>query len=608
MTAVPDHQSSRAAAAADVKAFLSQPWLQVLLAWLLYVYLVNWDWPAAGIVFSDTDDGMRLQQVRDLLAGQSWFDLVQHRLDPDMPVPSHWSRLIDAPIAGLMALVAIFTSAQTAEKVVMLVWPPVTFLPALAALRLAAVRLSGPERAGWAGPVALFIGLTCMAVNWQFAPLRIDHHNVQLALGAGLMAALLGQGRKASAQTAGAICGLMLAIAFETLPLVVIAALCIAWRYATDPDARDEAALFGLSLAGVTTALFFATTPVSRYGVATCDALSVSMAGPAVAGGLALAGLSRLAGDNRFLRWGGLLAVAAGCLAFFAWIEPACLRGPFAQIDPAIRSIWLDHVGEVQPIWNVWKDSRLHVFLATTHVALALLLAPLVVKAAPGPSRAPALALVAAVLVSTVIGLLQIRQMGYANLLTVPLLASSAALLCASQARAGRSALLAAMGCSLLFSNFTLGVLLTAFPQVQGEGEAQKAKDLGQRNLCFDSRIYAPLAGEPRGLVLNGVESGPFLLLQTPHTVMSAPYHRNSHGMLAAHRILTATPADARRLMREAQVDMVALCAHSGSFRLVRDESKGGLAAALARGDVPDWLEPIAVTPDLMAYRVRPGP
>ena len=30
----------------------------------------------------DPDSTMRLVQVRDLLAGQGWFDLVQHRLAP----------------------------------------------------------------------------------------------------------------------------------------------------------------------------------------------------------------------------------------------------------------------------------------------------------------------------------------------------------------------------------------------------------------------------------------------------------------------------------------------------------------------------------------------
>src|SRR5690349_7387974 len=49
-----------------------------------------------------TDDAMRLVEVRDLLAGQSWFDLVQHRLDPPAGSPMHWSRLIDAPLAAMI--------------------------------------------------------------------------------------------------------------------------------------------------------------------------------------------------------------------------------------------------------------------------------------------------------------------------------------------------------------------------------------------------------------------------------------------------------------------------------------------------------------------------
>jgi hypothetical protein len=38
-----------------------------------------------------TDDAMRLVEVRDLLAGQAWFDLTQHRLDPPQGSLMHWS-------------------------------------------------------------------------------------------------------------------------------------------------------------------------------------------------------------------------------------------------------------------------------------------------------------------------------------------------------------------------------------------------------------------------------------------------------------------------------------------------------------------------------------
>src|SRR3954452_14790108 len=43
--------------------------------------------------FIDTDDAMRLVQVRDLLAGQSWFDLTATRLDPPGTL-MHWSRVV----------------------------------------------------------------------------------------------------------------------------------------------------------------------------------------------------------------------------------------------------------------------------------------------------------------------------------------------------------------------------------------------------------------------------------------------------------------------------------------------------------------------------------
>src|SRR5471030_1731840 len=51
-----------------------------------------------------TDDAMRLTEVRDLLAGQSWFDLTQWRMNAPFGLPMHWSRLIDAPIASLILL------------------------------------------------------------------------------------------------------------------------------------------------------------------------------------------------------------------------------------------------------------------------------------------------------------------------------------------------------------------------------------------------------------------------------------------------------------------------------------------------------------------------
>ena len=90
----------------------------------LIAIVVNW--PAiVALDLSDTDDAMRMAQVRDLLAGQSWWDLKQYRVNPaGGGVLMHWSRIVDAPLAlGLLVLEPLFGQVM-AERIVMTVWPP----------------------------------------------------------------------------------------------------------------------------------------------------------------------------------------------------------------------------------------------------------------------------------------------------------------------------------------------------------------------------------------------------------------------------------------------------------------------------------------------------
>ena len=66
-------------------AWISRHWLLVTLAawaalcaWFAYD---RWDHIQA-FYLRDTDDNLRLAQVRALLAGQDWYDLRQYRLNP----------------------------------------------------------------------------------------------------------------------------------------------------------------------------------------------------------------------------------------------------------------------------------------------------------------------------------------------------------------------------------------------------------------------------------------------------------------------------------------------------------------------------------------------
>ena len=64
-------------------ATMRQPHFALLLgvAWLLIVIqLLAQHWSATALVLADTDDAMRLAQLRDWLAGQGWYDLTQGRI------------------------------------------------------------------------------------------------------------------------------------------------------------------------------------------------------------------------------------------------------------------------------------------------------------------------------------------------------------------------------------------------------------------------------------------------------------------------------------------------------------------------------------------------
>src|SRR6185437_14002572 len=82
-------------------------WLLVC-AWFLYQKSTDIRYFGLG----DTDDNMRMMQVRGLLHGQGWFDLRDYRMNPPFGANIHWSRLVD-PLAYPFALLAILFADST---------------------------------------------------------------------------------------------------------------------------------------------------------------------------------------------------------------------------------------------------------------------------------------------------------------------------------------------------------------------------------------------------------------------------------------------------------------------------------------------------------------
>ena len=102
-----------------LKQVLDRRWrLLLLIAWALFcAWLIYSRWNyIRGFILSDTDDNMRMSQVRAWMNGQDWFDLRQYKMNYPYGINIHWSRLVDLPIAGLILLGRLFMTGPHAEQ------------------------------------------------------------------------------------------------------------------------------------------------------------------------------------------------------------------------------------------------------------------------------------------------------------------------------------------------------------------------------------------------------------------------------------------------------------------------------------------------------------
>ena len=98
------------------------------------------------------------------------------------------------------------------------------------------------------------------------------------------------------------------------------------------------------------------------------------------------------------------------------------------------------------------------------------------------------------------------------------------------------------------------------------------------------------------------------MLALTPHSVMSAPYHRLVGPIIAANDIFALPPAAARQVVAAAKPDYLAVCDRHKLGGIGAAEREASLWGRLAAGEVPAWLEPVATTRNgpFKVYRVRP--
>lgn len=555
---------------------------------------VAWAWAAIAVLllltnltgiaerrFPDPDDTLRLVQVRDLIVGQGWFDLHQHRIDAlHGGVPMHWSRLVDVPLALVILLFQPFLGQAAAEMIALIAVPLLTLGCALLLIGRIAWRMFDEEIAGLA---CLAMALSVPVIS-QMRPLRIDHHGWQVVLALVAVNGLMARSPRLGGWIAGLATAAWLAISIEGLPLAAIIAVICALRWLRNEAQRQWLVTLMQGLATGSSGLFLLTRGFGDLAPH-CDAISpVHLA---MFGWGAL--IVTLVRPLRPIAWslGGFALAAGGALAILAQAAPQCTGGAFVELDPVVRRFWYDGVAEGLPVWRQPLAEALQIVIPPI---FAILASAKLAAASRDWLRTWWIDYTVLLCGALAIAVLVSRAGAMAGALSaVPLgwqishwLRSAR-----TERRAGRKTLaLASVSLALLPAMpLTLyGFVAPAQAGAAPGGTPNRVSD------CQLDRAAQAVAALPKGNVLAPLDIGPALLLGTSNGIVATGHHRAGKAMREVIDAFTGPVDAAHAIVSRRRIAYVALCPDLNEPAAYYRAAPHGLAARLRDDRAPDWL------------------
>ena len=566
----------------------------VVLVWLgICAWFVYQKWfEIRYFGLGDTDDNMRMMQVRGLLHGQGWYDLRNYRMNPPYGANIHWSRLVDLPIAGLILGLRPFLGGPAAERWAVAIAPMLPYLLLLFGLALTARRLIHPR----AYPFALLTIIFADSTNGMFMPERIDHHGWQLAFLAISVAGIADPKRVRGGLVLGITSALSLAIGLEMIIYLAVAAAAMVLFWVTDRDEAERLRAYALSMTGGIALCFLVFASNDNRGPV-CDVLSPVYVSDAALGGALMYGLAWLSPADWKRRLALALVAGAIIAGFHASVWPQCLQRP-EHISPEAQRLWMGYVKEARPVYrHGWRIATLVLVLPVTALFGWALLAwtrrrdrdllrRIVGAAVPG-------------LVASLLLLWQIRTAPAAQMMAV-VGASSLMWFFVPRFWKSKNTVVLVLGtCLAVLIGAGMGV-----PMIVGLIPEPKPtaydKAIGRANaLCASLWGLHPIALQPKGLVFTFVDLGPRLITVTHHDAITGPYHRNWRQIVDVMNAWRGSAEQAHRIIVDKYHSTYVLsCPDSSTTTIFMSEVPNGFYGQLEDGDVPKWLQPVPLPKD----------
>jgi hypothetical protein len=604
-----------------------------VILWTL-LFQLAWHHARIPLLFSDlamwdSDDFLRLHEVRNWMAGAGWFDLSVPRMAamPGTAITAdmHWSRLVDVPIAGLIGFFDLFVHNQLAEILAIIVWPCVLLLATVFTLIAVTEKLFPSANR----LLVVIFAVTCITALVEFAPGRIDHHSVQILFFSLTLLGLVSADRPWGHYLVGASIAFSVTIGLDVFLMLVFILGWLGFEWAVGLD-RNGKGLVRTAIAMAVAALLLFPLSVSpaKWFAPACDAFSIvylAVLGLIAGAFVVLAALTSTTRFNSPIQTAAMRIACGTILAglclgvLYLWF-PQCRAGPMSLISPELDRVWLSKVVEAKGLM-AYLASEGFAWIAVPAYVLAVIIAGAVLMRR---HRLPTgfFALWGSLVICFFLGFIQVRAYRVGIFAGIPIcvmVTQYAGVYFAQRFKGEKLVVMISSGLVALFltTPFWLAMGNLVFPNAgtglvapnTGTGLKTDAQLPAWRNeppelICNRRSQYDVLKSLPAGRVLNDLNSGPSILVFTDHSILAGNYHRNGEAIIDTQLFFGSHDSEAEKVIRHWNVDYVAFCA---PFSAPTNPDREIMGIRIIEGRYPEWLQPVSGFDDrLIVAKVLP--